>query len=56
MYPKMDPLLSSLMHQALFKYETPRLELKSLQTFWTKSQKIIMQLRSSLKGGPYVHY
>ena len=28
--PKMDPLPSSLMQQALFKCETPQLELKSL--------------------------
>jgi hypothetical protein len=27
--PKTDPLLSSLMQQALFKYEMPRLELTS---------------------------
>ena len=31
--PKTDPLLSSLMWQASFKCETPRLELKSLQSF-----------------------
>jgi hypothetical protein len=31
--PKTDPLLSSSMRQASFKCETPRLELKSLQSF-----------------------
>jgi len=31
--PKTDPLLRSSMQQALFKYEMPRLELKSLATF-----------------------
>ena len=33
LYPKLDPLLSSLMQQALFKCEMTRLELKSLQIF-----------------------
>ncbi len=32
-YPKMDPLFSSSMWQALFKCETPWLELKSVRTF-----------------------
>ena len=51
--PKMDPLLSSLMRQASCKCETPRLELKSSQTFlaikrWkgTKIGKVIKQSRN----------
>ena len=53
--PKTDPLLSSLMRQALFKCETPRLELKSLQSFLaiirfqgTKSKKVSKLARSFL--------
>ena len=62
--PKMDPLLSSLMRQALFKRETPGLELKSLRTFLaikhcqrTKIRKVIKQSQSLLKiGGAYVRH
>ena len=53
--PKTDPLLSSLMQQASFKCEMPRLELKSSQSFLaikrclgTKSKKVIKLARSSL--------
>jgi hypothetical protein len=60
----MDPLLSSLMRQALFKRETPGLELKSLRTFLaikhcqrTKIRKVIKQSQSLLKiGGAYVRH
>jgi hypothetical protein len=51
--PKSDPLLSSSMRQASCKCETPRLELKSSQTFlaikrWkgTKIGKVIKQSRN----------
>jgi hypothetical protein len=53
----MDPLLSSSMRQASFKFETPRLELKSswtslaskrCQCQGTKSKTVIKQLRISL--------
>ncbi len=53
--PKMDPVLSSSMRQALFKCKMPRLELKSLQSFLaikrcqgTKSKKVNKLARSSL--------
>jgi hypothetical protein len=55
--PKTNPLLSSLMQRALFKCETPRLELKSSRSFLaikhcqcqgTKSKKDIKLARSSL--------
>ena len=53
--PKTDPLLRSSMRQALFKCETPRLELKSLQSFLaiirfqgTKSKKVSKLARSFL--------
>ena len=52
----MDPLLSSSMQQAAYKYEMPRLELKSLQTFLaiircqpTKIRKVIKLAQSSQK-------
>ena len=51
--PKMDSLISSSMHQASFKCETTRSELKSLWCFLaikryqqTKSKKVIKQSRS----------
>jgi hypothetical protein len=53
--PKTDPLLSSSMQQALFKYETPQFQLKSSQSFLgtkrcqgTKRKKVIKLARSSL--------
>jgi hypothetical protein len=58
--PKTDPLplLSSLMQQALCKYEAPRLELKSLAKFLaikrcqrTKFGKVIKLAQSSIKNG-----
>ena len=56
LYPKLDPLLSSSMQQALFICEIPGLELKSLATFLcikhyqgTKSKEVIMRLRSLLE-------
>ena len=59
-YPKTDPLLSSSMRQASFKCETPRLELKSLQSFQgikrcqrKKTKKVIKRSRSSSKS--WVH-
>ena len=54
--PETDPLRSSLMRQASYKCETPRLELKSSWTFLaiklcqgTKSKKVIKRSRSSSK-------
>ena len=54
--PETDPLLSSLMRQASFKCETPRLKLKSSRRFLaiklcqgTKSKKDIKRSRSSSK-------
>ena len=57
--PKTDPLLSSLMQQASFKCEMPRLELKSSWSFLaikrfqrTKSKKVINSLPAkSCYGG-----
>ncbi len=54
----MDPQLSALMQQASFKYETPRLELKSSRSFLaikrcqrTKTKKVINRSGSSKKSG-----
>ena len=56
-YPKTDFLLRSLMQQASFKCEAPRLELKSSRSFLaikgcqrTKSKKVIKWSRSPLKS------
>ncbi len=60
-YPPLGPLLSSLMQQALFKCEMPRLELKSLQIFLllkcsqrTKIGKVIKLTWSSLKKWSHI--
>ena len=61
-HPKTDPLLSSSMQQAAWKYDTPRLELKSSATFAaikrclrTKNGEVISLAQSLLKRWSHIY-